>query len=172
MSEETQQEPSMDDILASIRKILAEDETGEDQGEGPTGQSTSETELEPGLADEEEPFHLTKEMLVSEEGTVSANPGLSGPPPPEMPDPMYEDRQGLVSGAVEEASSASIAKLANVIVHEREVQLGNPGVTLEQLVREICAPVLKQWLDQNLPFMVERVVRQEIERIVNRSERM
>jgi len=171
MSEETQQEPSMEDILSSIRKILAEDEASEDQGESRTGEPSSEKELEPGLADEEQPFHLTQDMLVDEEVVVSANSDLSDSTP-EMPDPMYKHDQGLVSSAVEEASSASIAKLANVIVHERAVQVGNPGVTLEQLVREICTPVLKQWLDQNLPYMVERVVRQEIERIVSRSERM
>jgi len=40
------------------------------------------------------------------------------------------------------------------------------------LVREICTPLLKQWLDSNLPYMVERIVKQEIERIANRSDRM
>ena len=57
-------------------------------------------------------------------------------------------------------------------IRERALALGNQGLTLEQLVREICTPILKEWLDTNLPYMVERVVKQEIERIVSRSERM
>ena len=43
---------------------------------------------------------------------------------------------------------------------------------VEELVREILNPILKDWLDQNLPHMVERIVKQEIELIVNRSERL
>ena len=67
---------------------------------------------------------------------------------------------------------ASIAQLAGAVSRERAIALGNAGITLEQLVREICTPILKEWLDTNLPYMVERVVKQEIERIVNRSEHM
>ncbi|WP_432643861.1 PopZ family protein [Pannonibacter phragmitetus] len=40
--------------------------------------------------------------------------------------------------------------------------------TLEDLVKEMLRPMLKSWLDQNLPVMVERLVRQEIERVVRK----
>ena len=43
--------------------------------------------------------------------------------------------------------------------------LGRGDTTLEQIVRELLRPLLKQWLDQNLPGMVERIVREEVERI-------
>ena len=79
---------------------------------------------------------------------------------------------GLVADQVEQASGTHIAQLAQAVAQERALSMGNQGVTIEQLVREICTPVLKQWLDHNLPYMVERIVRQEIERIVSRSERM
>jgi len=97
------------------------------------------------------------------------------PPPMNYPPPQDYGaayNQGLVSNAVEQASSASIAGLAHAVARERALALGNQGLTLEQLVREICTPMLKEWLDTNLPYMVERVVKQEIERIVSRSERM
>jgi len=68
--------------------------------------------------------------------------------------------QGLVSNSVEQASSASIASLTHAVARERALALGNQGLTLEQLVREICTPLLKEWLDTNLPYMVERVVKQ------------
>jgi cell pole-organizing protein PopZ len=41
-----------------------------------------------------------------------------------------------------------------------------PGITLEEMVREELRPMLKQWLDENLAPMVERLVRAEIERVM------
>ena len=93
-------------------------------------------------------------------------------------EPTYGEQQpydygaSLVSNAAAQASGASISQLANAVARESAVRLGNHGLTLEGLVREICTPILKQWLDSNLPYMVERIVKQEIERIVTRSERM
>ena len=43
--------------------------------------------------------------------------------------------------------------------------LGNNARTLEDLVKEMLRPMLKAWLDDNLPGMVERIVRAEIERV-------
>ena len=51
---------------------------------------------------------------------------------------------------------------------ERAVQIGRPGVTIEDLVREEVKPVLKAWLDFHLPSLVERVVRAEIGRVIDR----
>ena len=84
----------------------------------------------------------------------------------------YDYGATLVSNAAAQASGASISQLANAVARESAVRLGNHGLTLESLVREICTPIVKQWLDSNLPYMVERIVKQEIERIVNRSDRM
>jgi hypothetical protein len=84
----------------------------------------------------------------------------------------YQPQQYLVGDPAAQAAGASIAQLAAAVARERAIALGNSGITLEQLVREICTPILKEWLDTNLPYMVERVVKQEIERIVNRSEHL
>jgi cell pole-organizing protein PopZ len=43
------------------------------------------------------------------------------------------------------------------------------GPTLEDIVREEMRPLLKAWLDSNLPPLVERLVRAEIERLVGRA---
>ena len=43
--------------------------------------------------------------------------------------------------------------------------LGNNARTLEDLVKEMLRPMLKNWLDDNLPQLVERIVRAEIERV-------
>ncbi len=221
MSDEGQQEPSMEDILASIRKILSEDEEGGEEGDAAEAapEEASAPEPEPVIEPEPEPepvsepkeddgpdlaallaedddepapppvaelgaIELTDSMLIEEEGQEQAigepvsepGPAPIPPPPPQPQDvaqPGYQlyGQNGLVADQVEQASGTHIAQLAQAVAQERALTLGNQGITLEQLVREICTPVLKQWLDHNLPYMVERIVRQEIERIVSRSER-
>lgn len=67
-------------------------------------------------------------------------------------------RKDLVSPSVDAAVTAAFESLGDLVLptHER---------TVEDLVKEILRPMLKSWLDENLPHLVERLVRQEIERI-------
>lgn len=67
-------------------------------------------------------------------------------------------RKDLISPAVDAAVTAAFESLGDLVLptHER---------TVEDLVKEILRPMLKSWLDENLPHLVERLVRQEIERI-------
>ena len=203
----------MEDILASIRKILSEDD-GEAAKPAPAEAApppppppppAPEPEPEPVFEPEPEPvmefapdepvvsifddvpeedpvfmpeaepdmpLQLTDSMMVEQTEEPLFGDHHHDPAPSFAPQGNYDYGQGLVSNAVAQASGASISQLANAVARERAVQLGNHGLTLEQLVREICTPILKQWLDSNLPYMVERVVKQEIERIASRSERM
>ena len=71
----------------------------------------------------------------------------------------------LVSPETAETSTAALAALAQAISNQR---IGFSGQTLEDLTREILRPLLKQWLDQNLPGLIERLVREEIEKMVGR----
>lgn len=217
MTAEGQQEPSMEDILASIRKILSEDdgEAAKPEPEAAPAPAPEpeppppppEPEPEPAPEPEPEPEPLTLEAAPEEEPVASIfdappeeEPVYHPEPEPDMPlqltDSMmvgedqqpeqhyaepepgptfahehYDYNEGLVSPQVAAASGASIAQLAQAVAHERAVSLGNHGLTLEELVREICTPILKHWLDSNLPYIVERIVKQEIERIASRSER-
>jgi cell pole-organizing protein PopZ len=117
------------------------------------------------------PLQLTDSMMVEEQPQDFHD--HHEPAPSFAPQQYQHDyTETLVSDAAAAASGASIAQLANAVARERAVALGNQGITLEQLVREICTPLLKQWLDSNLPYMVERIVKQEIERIATRSDRM
>ena len=45
-------------------------------------------------------------------------------------------------------------------------------MTLEGIVREMLKPILREWLDRNLPYLIERLVRREIDLMVNRAERL
>ena len=81
-------------------------------------------------------------------------------------------KESLVAEKVKDMSGKHFSDLAKVVAEERSISIGNHGLSLEELVREILTPILKDWLDENLPHMVERIVKQEIEMIVSRSERL
>jgi cell pole-organizing protein PopZ len=135
----------MEDILASIRRILNEDE----ETPPPLPAAT------PPPA-EDEPFHLTPEMIVSPAEPPSAKPAAPA-------------EGGLVAPDVAAAAAAALGSLARTVAPERATRLSAGGPTLEELVRDELRPLLKEWLDANLPALVERVVRSEIERVVNRA---
>lgn len=68
---------------------------------------------------------------------------------------------GLISSSTMAAVDSSFGSLANTV-------LGQNARTLEDLVKEMLRPMLKSWLDDNLPGLVDRIVRAEIERISRR----
>jgi cell pole-organizing protein PopZ len=80
---------------------------------------------------------------------------------------------GLIGGTVAAAAAASFAALraaargpaAEARPAAADVLLGNGAVTLEQIVRDELRPLLKAWLDANLPPLVERLVKAELERV-------
>jgi cell pole-organizing protein PopZ len=76
----------------------------------------------------------------------------------------------LLSPPNVDRGASLLSDLAREIVRQKAFGLGNSSLTLEDLVRELLRPILKEWLDQNLPYMIERIVKKEIERMVNRSE--
>lgn len=168
-------DPSMEDILASIRRILNEDEPGAPAPEPPAAP---------------EPLTLTEDMLVPEE-TAGDEPeaeasGLAeaevapmpvplplppAPPPPAPPPPaiMALPAEALLAPAVAAAASASIGSLVRAVSQDRSAAVTRGGPSIEDVVREELRPLLKAWLDEHLPEMVERLVRAEIERVVRRG---
>lgn len=81
----------------------------------------------------------------------------------------------LISSATAAASAQAFSALSNAVRREDEerdseiLSSGAGGKTVEQITRELLRPVLREWLDQHLPQVVERLVRQEIERLSRRS---
>jgi cell pole-organizing protein PopZ len=163
-------DPAMDDILASIRRILNEDET-------PAASS-------PAPADE--PLELTEAMLVASppappeppppQAPIMAEdpepPPAPAPPPPVPPPPVATPpvtMDGLVAPAVAAATTAALGQLLRSVAAERQAPVYRSGPSIEDVVREELRPLLKEWLDQHLPPLVERLVRAEIERVVGRA---
>jgi cell pole-organizing protein PopZ len=201
------QEPSMEEILASIRRIIAEDDS---EKSAPHPAEAAGVELNPdaaasslgaaramgdsyspplpdlpapsigalsGTAKAARPstvLDLTEPMASS--ASRSAAPAVDSGPAPAPPVSIDhavaneamsgtqssaahdDERGGLMSGATSAAVDSAFNALAQtVLVHNAR--------TLEDLVREMLRPMLKVWLDDNLPGLVERLVRAEIERV-------
>ncbi|MFK7867220.1 MAG: DUF2497 domain-containing protein [Alphaproteobacteria bacterium] len=71
----------------------------------------------------------------------------------------------LLSATTESLGTAAFASL------ERAVRMGKAGDTLEDVVRNLLRPMLRGWIDQNLPALVERMVQAEIQKIVSGARR-
>ena len=156
-------DPSMEDILASIRRILSEEETQDGTPSAPAGASDDDVLI------------LDQSMMVH----VSASPPMETAngvaPPDEQPAPtasaMPESGPAhtLVAPEVAAAAAWSVGGLVRNIAAERSMQVHTGGPTLEDIVRAELRPLLKQWLDANLEPLVERLVRAELERVVSRA---
>ncbi|MCB5945966.1 DUF2497 domain-containing protein [Acidocella sp. KAb 2-4] len=83
-------------------------------------------------------------------------------------DDQVQSPEGLVSDTAAQEIASKVGSLVRSVSAERAVGIGRPGVTIEDLVREEVKPVLKSWLDTHLPSLVERVVRAEIGRLMDR----
>ena len=130
-------EPSMEDILASIKRVIAEEK--EIRAAAPP----SETE---GEGDEEDVLELDESMEA---------PVL---PPADLGPPLMEED-------VADESRQRLEALAAVAASAPPAAQANP---LEELVREMLRPILKQWLDDHLPNIVDEHVKREIHRITGR----
>jgi cell pole-organizing protein PopZ len=83
-----------------------------------------------------------------------------------------EARASIVSDSTLDASAASLGRLARAVRREAALRAfsGEEDRRVEDLVRESLVPMLKDWVDRNLPDMVEAVVREEIEKMVRRLQ--
>jgi len=174
-------DPSMDEILASIRKILNEDETKTLPAAepAPVGRSDDVLILDESMMVPVEPAHSPEPPPVSAHEAKMPEPPQPAspvpaveaalPPPPLVPlPPAGGSAAPLVSPATAGAASASVETLMRTLARERSTATHRGGPTIEDLVREEMRPMLKLWLDTHLPPLVERLVRAEIERVVNR----
>ncbi|MFL5288813.1 MAG: DUF2497 domain-containing protein [Rhodopila sp.] len=183
-------DPSMEDILASIRRILNEDEAGATPELETTAPQAAAAE-----AEDDDVLVLDRTMLVSapeddpqpepEPVAVTEAPAALAPPrepeprpqavelpvpvmPPVMaPFPVGEP--SLLAPEAAAAAASSVDGLLRTLAASRSTQVYRGGPTIEDLVREEIRPLLKDWLDNHLPGLVERLVRTEIERVVGRA---
>ena len=151
-------DPSMEDILASIRRILSDDEVA-----AANAAAAAPVESAP-VAEEDNVFMLDNSMMI---GAPAKAPAQE--PPVLRPEPPPAHDASLLGPESEAAAAASVGTLLRTLTAERTTEVHRGGPTIEDLVREGIRPLLKSWLDVHLPPLVERAVRQEIERIVGRA---
>lgn len=210
MSEaQKEDDPSIEEILDSIRQIISDDDKEDTAGEdAPVEEEavapepveeeaapepepepapepepeddqdddvvelTEKVEEEPeAISEPEEPAEEEKEQEVIEidmtepeeqEGVAAPEPEPAPPPPP-PPRPKPTPSGDVLSNGAERATEQAFDNLARTAMVERSGQ-----ATLEDIVRQEIRPLLKEWLDDYLPGIVERLLEKELQRISSR----
>ncbi|MBA3576307.1 MAG: DUF2497 domain-containing protein [Sphingomonas sp.] len=132
-------EPSMEDILASIKKVIAEEKelrTAVEEAGETNDSDADEEQVEEDVLELDEPLAAAIDL---------------GPP--------------LLDESAAQTSRHSLDELSNVAATVPPPPQVNP---LEEVIREMLRPILKEWLDENLPNIVNEHVKREISRITGR----
>ena len=144
-------EPTMEEILASIKKIIAED------GDASGG--------EPGpRAPRKKPVLETSEPPVAED-VLELTDKVEATPEVPSADVAGDAEETIASEETVEATQAAFAALTAITTPRAKGGNADEAHPLEGLVREMLRPMLKEWLDENLPGIVEEMVAREIARI-------
>jgi uncharacterized protein len=155
-------EPSMEEILSSIRRVIARDEAARDDAlEARFGDSEAEAEAAAAAPEEgDDILDLTELEASATDGAVA---DVEAMPAPATPDAE------LVSADSADAARQSIGQLTAALSRDTAPAAASnatmPGMTIEALAEAALKPMLKEWLDNNLPPLVERLVAREIARI-------
>jgi cell pole-organizing protein PopZ len=179
----------MEEILASIRRIIADDDASKSPTKAespmpppptpmapprpvpsrpvaapppPVEPVMQQDDLDAMLGDDDknsdaDVLDLTEAMTAEMPEPMMAEPA----PLPELPE-LQSESAPAPRPLISNSTSAAVDSAFNTLAHTVLVQNAR---TLEDLVREMLRPLLKTWLDDNLPGMVERLVRAEIERV-------
>ena len=192
MSDTNAQEPTMEEILASIRRIISEDDAP--AAAAPSESHVPPLQAEPApapvhvpppsiLHDEDDVLELTEpldpptayvapepiaqaphfEETVGDLDVFSSKPAaVAATPAYSTSSPAHEEP--LVGGSVADSSASHFSALA------RTVTMPKDGRNLEDVVRELLRPMLSDWLDRHLTSIVEARVQAEVERIARRHD--
>lgn len=220
-----QHEPSMEEILSSIRRIISDEEaegaedsdaaeqagSGSAQGRAESFEDDAQSFGTTGEDDEsDDVLELTKvvresgevvdlkseaadgaELDADDSDTVEDQEEAELAPPEDMPesepdamtddyvnqedeatvDTKQVDADELISVSATTTASGAIAKLTSAFRTPAEESIADTdGRTMEQFAEDIMRPMLKEWLDEHLPPMIERIVEKEIRKIARRAE--
>ncbi|MCB9991814.1 MAG: DUF2497 domain-containing protein [Rhodospirillales bacterium] len=169
MSQE--QEPSIEEILASIRQIISDDDEEESVQEAAP---EPEPEPEPVVEDEDDDIlELTDKVdddPVIEEDEEEEE--IYEPPPrveidmQDSDDDDDDDGDSIFTDSAESAAFEGFAALASKTALDRK---GTGSTTIEDIVREMMKPMLREWLDVHLPPLIEKIVQRELRKVARRA---
>lgn len=197
MTDQSAQEPTMEEILASIRRIISEDEAPAETPAAAPPEATPEpvpeplaaetifaapVEPTPGPAVEDDVLELTDRYEAPAE-TIGDLDVVEHTPEPYRPEPepapLYAESapepapayDTLVGDSAAASAASAFAGLAASFKKPEPAQAASgdlpflSGNTVEAMVGEMLRPLLKDWLDNNLPGIVQAAVQKEVERI-------
>lgn len=190
------QEPSMEEILASIRRIIADDQNAKAEVVEPVRAAPPLPENDDVLDLAEVAQPVRKPVAVAEpeiafreaprdaDGQIDFDaidfgdelendpeplppPRAAAPPEPSPPAPQPALPDPVPAATAQERLTSAVtdASVAQAFQMLSGTMMTNQARTLEEVVQDMLRPMLKDWLDENLPTMVERLVRAEIERV-------
>ncbi|HAJ90947.1 MAG TPA: hypothetical protein DCM27_08085 [Rhodospirillaceae bacterium] len=200
-----EQEPSIEEILASIRQIISDDDETRPAGdiespadekfdipvhqpdvkEEPKRESFAEIlELTNEVSNEEKVFDLSDDKfdiplskpIVEEDSSRDSGLDLSFKEEPTRKgmDMLggQNDIDALFSAPAAEATTEAFSRLLGNIPVEREENkrlYADGRITLEDITKDLLRPMLRQWVDDHLPAMVERLVEKELEKLARQA---
>ncbi len=161
------QEPTIEEILASIRQIISDDD--EEEKKPAAKPAPPPPEPEPEEEEDDEVLELT-EVVSKPARNPDPEPrrvevDLRDPDPVSSPDDDEED-SALLTDSAANAALAGFARLASRAPIDRT---GTGLVTIEDIVRELMKPMLREWLDIHLPPLIEKVVQKELQKVARRA---
>lgn len=175
----SEQEPSIEEILASIRQIISDDDEEE---------AVEKPVADPVRHKNNDVLELTEEDLVDErpefdpddidmqdvgdeeeEDDIEQEEEYFEPEPEPAPPPQKRavPPSDILSSSTQAAALGSLSKLAKKMPVNSTRSYD--GITLEDIVREMLHPMLREWMDDHLPPMVERIVQKELEKLARRA---
>ncbi len=196
---ELEQEPSMEDILSSIKQILSEDDISpniEEEIEQEQEERAPAKDLNEDL--DFASFGLDADSDSDTEVISAINTAPLPTPEPIRPPPatpifkpepkvipkkvqnssvldLKEEvvlNSDLIAPKVAQISACALADITKKISTDKNLSLGQKNITLEEITREVMRPMLKSWLDENLPGIVENVVKKEVDRLIDIAKGM
>lgn len=169
MSEATEQDPSIEEILSSIRQIISDDDEVEGDvsasEESPVAAPVKETPV----SEEDEVFELTQDMAESDDDDDDVGgdlPDVSFSADSADDVDINDDDEEIFTDVAASATVGAFSKLS------QNVALANhsDNVTLEDIVKDMLRPMLREWIDMNMPQIVEVLVEKELEKLARHAK--
>lgn len=194
-TDKSDQEPSMEEILSSIRRIIADDDEDGAPAKKASIDAGASAKAEPKATEDDDVLDLTEVVTRGADTPVEASgaedtadevalepedevePILPARQPTIEPDRAKAERsmsddETLVSEAAASASTGAFAKLTKAALSSEPARISGGDKTVEAFLVELLRPMLKEWLDANLETVVQRVVEQEVKKLARRAELM
>ena len=200
MTDQTAQEPTMEEILASIRRIISEDDAPAETTTAEASPAAEAAPEEPAAAPEPEPVEevpvaafmdptpSVEEPAAVEDDVLDLTDRYEAPAEqsigdldvspqdvtPPAPPPSYDSLVGESASASAASAFAGLAASFKAPEPQAAPSRGPDlnfasGATVEGMVAEMLKPMLKDWLDANLPGIVQKAVQKEVERIARNA---